>query len=198
MEIQNISFFFTFLRLKQITAAPHSPIRCHKDPCPWPLMLAFLSLCSSDGPRFHLCLSPFFVAVMKYPMMKAPCRKKGLFRAYSSIGIGGHHHHVREHSSRQAWHRDGNCKLILTHRREAESTLAMAGRFRNLRVCPEVHLPQGHSQNPSHTVSPTGDHVFEPIRDTVTQSTALLCSFSSGIESGREVGCFTLHITRSH
>lgn len=157
-------------------------------------MLAFLS----NGPRFLFCLSPFFVAVMKYPMTKAPCRKKGLFRAYSSEGVGGCHHQARVHGGRQAWHRDGSCKLILTHRQEAQNTLEMAGRFWSLRVFPEIHLLQGHTPNPSHTFSPTGDQVFEPMGAIATQSTTLLCSFSSGSESGRKVGCFTLDITRSH
>lgn len=157
-------------------------------------MLAFLS----NGPRFLFCLSPFFVAVMKYPMTKAPCRKKGLFRAYSSEGVGGCHHQARVHGGRQAWHRDSSCKLILTHRQEAQSTLATAGRFRSLRVFPEIHLLQGHTPESFPYVFTNWRPSIWAYRGHCTQSTTLLCSFSSGSESGREVGCFTLDITRSH
>lgn len=156
-------------------------------------MLAFLS----NGPRFHFCLSPFFVAVMKCPMTKAPCRKKGLFRAYNSIGIGVRHHHAREHGGAgvaSGWQLQTHPDPQTGSRehwqwQDAFEASESAQRYISSKATPP---------NPSHTFSPTGDQVFEPIGAVATQSITLLCSFSGGSESGREVGCFTLDITRSH
>lgn len=68
-------------------------------------------------------------------MTKATYKKKGLFGADSSRGIGVHHSHSGEHGSREVGIALG--QQLRTHKQKAECTLGMAQAFMKHQLHPQ-------------------------------------------------------------